>query len=57
MGMSPVYGSVNDQSSLRVLQRFVELGGNFLDTAERYGRTLVDALAKSASAKRGATSV
>lgn len=37
MGMSPVYGPVDDQESLRVMHRYVDLGGNFLDTAERYG--------------------
>ena len=37
MGMSPVYGPANDDVSLRVLHRYVDLGGNFLDTAERYG--------------------
>lgn len=37
MGMSPVYGPVDDQESLRVMHRYVDLGGNFFDTAERYG--------------------
>jgi aryl-alcohol dehydrogenase-like predicted oxidoreductase len=37
MGMSNVYGTTNDDESLRVLHRYVELGGNFLDTAEVYG--------------------
>jgi aryl-alcohol dehydrogenase-like predicted oxidoreductase len=37
MGMSPVYGRTNDAESQRVLHRFLELGGNLLDTAERYG--------------------
>jgi aryl-alcohol dehydrogenase-like predicted oxidoreductase len=37
MGMSFAYGPVDDQESLRVLHRYVELGGNFLDTAEIYG--------------------
>jgi aryl-alcohol dehydrogenase-like predicted oxidoreductase len=37
MGMSYAYGSSNDEESLRVLHRYVELGGNFLDTAEIYG--------------------
>jgi aryl-alcohol dehydrogenase-like predicted oxidoreductase len=37
MGMSYAYGPVNEAESLRVLRRFVELGGNFLDTAEAYG--------------------
>jgi len=37
MGMSFAYGPVNDDESLKVLHRYVELGGNFLDTAEIYG--------------------
>jgi aryl-alcohol dehydrogenase-like predicted oxidoreductase len=37
MGMSIAYGAADDNESLRVLHRYVELGGNFLDTAEVYG--------------------
>jgi len=37
MGMSFAYGPVDDEESLRVLRRYLELGGNFLDTAEIYG--------------------
>lgn len=37
MGMSYAYGPTDEQESLRVLRRYVELGGNFLDTAEIYG--------------------
>jgi aryl-alcohol dehydrogenase-like predicted oxidoreductase len=37
MGMSWAYGPTNEYEALRVLARFVELGGNFLDTAEIYG--------------------
>jgi aryl-alcohol dehydrogenase-like predicted oxidoreductase len=37
MGMSYAYGPADDAESLRVLHRYVELGGNFLDTAEVYG--------------------
>ena len=37
MGMSFAYGPANDDESLKVLRRYVELGGNFLDTAEIYG--------------------
>jgi len=37
MGMSWAYGPTDDKESLRVLHRFLELGGNFLDTAEIYG--------------------
>lgn len=37
MGMSFAYGPADDAESLRVLHRYLELGGNFLDTAEIYG--------------------
>jgi aryl-alcohol dehydrogenase-like predicted oxidoreductase len=37
MGMSYAYGPADDEESLRVLRRYLELGGNFLDTAEVYG--------------------
>jgi len=37
MGMSFAYGPTDEAESLKVLHRYVELGGNFLDTAEIYG--------------------
>jgi aryl-alcohol dehydrogenase-like predicted oxidoreductase len=37
MGMSFAYGPADESESLRVLRRYLELGGNFLDTAEIYG--------------------
>jgi aryl-alcohol dehydrogenase-like predicted oxidoreductase len=37
MGMSFAYGPADEVESLRVLHRYLELGGNFLDTAEIYG--------------------
>lgn len=37
MGMSYAYGPTDESESLRVLARYLELGGNFLDTAEIYG--------------------
>src|SRR5712671_3896903 len=37
MGMSYAYGATDDAESMRVLHRYVELGGDFLDTAEIYG--------------------
>jgi aryl-alcohol dehydrogenase-like predicted oxidoreductase len=37
MSMSAVYGAADEQESLRVLHRYIDLGGNFLDTAEVYG--------------------
>lgn len=35
--MSYAYGTPDDVESLRVMHRYVELGGNFFDTAELYG--------------------
>jgi aryl-alcohol dehydrogenase-like predicted oxidoreductase len=37
MGMSFAYGPTDETESLRVLRRYLELGGNLLDTAEIYG--------------------
>jgi aryl-alcohol dehydrogenase-like predicted oxidoreductase len=37
MGMSQGYGVADEAESLRVLERYLELGGNFLDTADAYG--------------------
>src|SRR5258707_11795271 len=37
MGMSYAYGPADENESLRVLRRYLELGGNFLDPAEVYG--------------------
>jgi aryl-alcohol dehydrogenase-like predicted oxidoreductase len=37
MGMTWAYGPSDEAEVLRVLHRYVELGGNFLDTAEIYG--------------------
>jgi len=37
MGMSFAYGPTDESEALRVLRRYVELGGNFFDTAEIYG--------------------
>ena len=37
MGMSYAYGPTDEAESFRVLRRYVELGGNFFDTAEIYG--------------------
>jgi aryl-alcohol dehydrogenase-like predicted oxidoreductase len=37
MGMSQGYGVADEAESLRVLETFLELGGNFLDTADAYG--------------------
>lgn len=37
MGMSTAYGPADEKESLQVLRRYLELGGNFLDSAEVYG--------------------
>src|SRR5258707_10689678 len=37
MGMSFAYGPADESESLRVLHRYLELGGDFLDTAEIFG--------------------
>jgi aryl-alcohol dehydrogenase-like predicted oxidoreductase len=39
MGMSEFYqpGRMDDAESIRVIHRYLELGGNFLDTADMYG--------------------
>ena len=34
MGMSFAYGPTDEAESLQVLRRYLQLGGNFLDTAE-----------------------
>ncbi len=37
MGMSFAYGSADESEAIKVIHRALELGVNFLDTAERYG--------------------
>lgn len=37
MGMSDFYGPADDQVSLKVLNRAIDIGVNFLDTADMYG--------------------
>src|SRR5207245_10472263 len=50
MGMSFAYGPADEQESLRVLRRYLEFGGNFLDTAEIYGPYKNDELLRPFSA-------
>lgn len=37
MGMSEFYGEADEKNSIALLQEFLELGGNFVDTADIYG--------------------
>lgn len=37
MGMSEFYGARNDEESIKVIHRSIDLGSNFLDTADMYG--------------------
>ncbi|KAJ3106896.1 hypothetical protein HDU97_005383 [Phlyctochytrium planicorne] len=37
MGMSELYGATDDEESLRTINRAIDLGCNFLDTADCYG--------------------
>ena len=37
MGMSDFYGPAEDQASLAVLNHAIDIGVNFLDTADMYG--------------------
>lgn len=37
MGMSEFYGARNDEESIKVIHRAIELGSTFIDTADMYG--------------------
>ena len=37
MGMSAFYGSTDERESIATIRRALELGVNFLDTAQLYG--------------------
>lgn len=51
MGMSEFYGSTNDEESLKVLDRAIELGITFWDTADMYGPYLNEELVGKALKK------
>jgi len=59
MGMTPiagtdVYGQANEAESIATIHRSLELGGNFLDTADLYGPLLNERLiAKAIKGNRG----
>jgi aryl-alcohol dehydrogenase-like predicted oxidoreductase len=52
MGMSSVYGPANDPDSIRTIHRALDLGVNFLDTADIYGQGQNEELVGRAIADR-----
>jgi aryl-alcohol dehydrogenase-like predicted oxidoreductase len=52
MGMSAFYGSTDEEESIRTIHRALELGCNFLDTAEMYGPFTNETLVGKAIAGR-----
>jgi aryl-alcohol dehydrogenase-like predicted oxidoreductase len=51
-GMAPVYGAPDDDESIATITRALDLGVNFLDTADVYGNGSVDVLVGKAIAGR-----
>jgi len=54
MGMSEFYGPTNDEESIATIHRFLDLGGNFIDTADMYGPFKNEVLVGKAIAGRRA---
>jgi aryl-alcohol dehydrogenase-like predicted oxidoreductase len=52
MGMSEFYGKGDDEASIRVIHRALDLGCNFLDTADMYGPFINEQLVGRAIAGR-----
>lgn len=52
MGMSEFYGPSDDAESTATIHRFLDLGGNFLDTADMYGPFKNEVLVGKAIASR-----
>lgn len=58
MGMSDFYGSFNDDESIKVIHRSIDLGMTFLDTADAYGPFINETLVgKAIRGKRGEVTV
>lgn len=52
MGMSEFYGPHSDVDSIAVIHRYLDLGGNFIDTADMYGPFTNEVLVGKAVLKR-----
>lgn len=52
MGMSEFYGDADEAESIATIHRFLDLGGNFLDTADMYGPHRNEVLVGTAIAGR-----
>src|SRR5260370_21576799 len=55
MGMSEFYGTTDDDESIATIHRALDLGMNFLDTADVYGRGHNEQLVSSALPVRPCT--